>query len=118
MTTFPNPIYEEVYSEPYQVCIVILKRTSTSGRGWTRSRNFLVISFISGRRSSDGQFGEVHIGEVDGLADILGEDFKHTPRMTVAIKTLKLDVDKNIKDDFFKEVKAMAGLRHSNVFGC
>lgn len=120
MTTFPNPIYEEVYSEPYQgVSGTSLYCNPDEDLNFRPRldtyKDFPRHKLHFREKIGDGQFGEVHIGEAEGLGDILGEEFKHTPRATVAIKTLKPDVDKNIKDDFFKEVKAMAGLRHSNV---
>lgn len=120
MTTFPNPIYEEIYSEPFQgvsgtslYCnpdeeLNFRPRLDTFKELPRHKLHFK-------EKIGDGQFGEVHIGEVERLGDILGGEFKNSSRTTVAIKTLKLNVDKNIKDDFFKEVKAMAGLKHSNV---
>lgn len=120
VTTFPNPIYEEIYSEPFQgvsgtslYCnpdeeLNFRPRLDTFKELPRHKLHFK-------EKIGDGQFGEVHIGEVERLGDILGGEFKKSSRTTVAIKTLKLNVDKNIKDDFFKEVKAMAGLKHSNV---
>lgn len=119
-TTFPNPIYEEVYSEPYQgVSGTSLYCNPDEDLNFRPRldtfKDFPRHKLHFREKIGDGQFGEVHIGEAEGFGDIFGEEFKHSPRVTVAMKTLKLDVDKNIKDDFFKEVKVMAGLRHANV---
>lgn len=120
LTTFPNPIYEEVYSEPYQGVSGTSLYCNPDEDLNMRPRQDSFKDFPRHKlhfreKIGDGQFGEVHIGEAEGLGEILGEEFKNTQRVTVAIKTLKPDVDKNIKDNFFKEVKAMAGLRHTNV---
>lgn len=49
------------------------------------------------------------------MGDILGGEFKNSFCIIVVIKIFKLNVDKNIKDDFFKEVKVMVGLKYLNV---
>lgn len=120
LNTFPNPIYEEIYSEPFQGVTGTSMYCNPDEELNFRPRLDTLKELPRNRlhfkeKIGDGQFGEVYIGEVERLGDILGGELKNNPRTTVAIKTLKLDVDKNIKDDFFKEVKAMAGLKHSNV---
>ena len=65
----------------------------------------------------DGQFGEVHIAEAD-LRDLntpFGEEYAGKTKITVAVKTLKGDVKKDAKTDFFKEVRVMSRLQHENV---
>jgi len=120
LTVFPNPIYEEVYSEPYQGVSGTSLYCNPDEDLNIRPRQDSFKDFPRHKlhfkeKIGDGQFGEVHIGEAEGLGEILGDEYKNTKQVTVAIKTLKPDVDKNIKNDFFKEVKAMAGLRHMNV---
>ena len=119
LTTFPNPIYEEVYSEPYQGVSGTSLYCNPDDDLNMRSRqdsfkDFPRHKLYFKQKIGDGQFGEVHIGEADGLGEIF-EEYKNIKRVTVAIKTLKPNVDKNTKNDFFKEVKAMACLRHMNV---
>lgn len=46
----------------------------------------------------------MHLGEAEGLWDSLGVEKNANKRVLVAIKKLKPEVDKNIKEDFFKEV--------------
>ncbi|CAB4005475.1 A Chain A, Epithelial discoidin domain-containing receptor 1 [Paramuricea clavata] len=65
----------------------------------------------------DGQFGEVHIAEAD-IRDLnaqFGEEYTGKTKITVAVKTLKGDVQKDAKTDFFKEVRVMSRLQHENV---
>lgn len=119
LTIFPNPIYEEVYSEPYQGVSGTSLYCNPDEELGMRPRQDSFKDFPRSKlyfreKIGDGQFGEVYIGEAAGLGEIW-EEYKNCQKATVAIKTLKPDVDKNIKNDFFKEVKAMAGLRHKNV---
>lgn len=119
LTIFPNPIYEEVYSEPYQGVSGTSLYCNPDEEPGMRPRQDSFRDFPRSKlyfreKIGDGQFGEVYIGEAAGLGEIW-EEYKNCQKATVAIKTLKPDVDKNIKNDFFKEVKAMAGLRHKNV---
>lgn len=118
--TFRNPIYEEVYSEPYQGVSGTSLYCNPADDLNMRTRQDSFKDFPRQKlyfreKIGDGQFGEVYIGEAEGLDKILGEEFRNTKHLTVAIKMLKPDVDKNIKNEFFKEVKAMASLRHTNV---
>ena len=46
---------------------------------------------------------------------VLGEEYKGKTKITVAVKTLKSDVSKDIRTDFFKEVRVMSRLQHENV---
>jgi serine/threonine protein kinase len=65
----------------------------------------------------DGQFGEVHLAEAD-IRDLnaqFGEEYTGKTKITVAVKTLKGDVQKDAKTDFFKEVRVMSRLQHENV---
>lgn len=118
--TFRNPIYEDLYSHPYQGVSGTSLYCNPSEDLNMRPRQSSFKDFPRQKLSfrekiGDGQFGEVYIGEAECLDKIVGDEFRNIKRTTVAIKILKLDVDKNIKHEFFKEVKAMAGLRHINV---
>lgn len=57
----------------------------------------------------------MYIGEVECLDKIVGDEFRNIKWIIVVIKIFKFDVDKNIKYEFFKEVKVMVGLRYINV---
>ena len=118
--TFPNPVYEEVYADPYQGVSGTSLYANPNETLDFRLRKESFIEFPRHKlqfqeKIGDGQFGEVHIGEAEGVDKLLGKEFKKCQRMTVAIKKLKPNVDENIKENFFKEVKIMANLRHENV---
>lgn len=111
-----NPIYEEIYSEPFQgVSGTSLYANPTD----ELARADTIVEFPRAKlkfkeKIGDGQFGEVHIGEAEDLEEFIGLEPTGSAT-TVAIKVLKTDVAKDIKEDFFKEVKIMARLKHENV---
>ena len=117
---FRNPVYEEVYADPYQGVSGTSLYADPNDAINSRRRLDSILEFPREKlhfreKIGDGQFGEVHIGEAEGVNAVLGNEFRNCARIVVAIKKLKPEVDKNIKDDFFKEVKIMASLRHENV---
>ncbi|XP_068196579.1 discoidin domain-containing receptor 2-like [Antennarius striatus] len=67
----------------------------------------------------EGQFGEVHLCEAEGMQDFLQEDL--SPEATsespllVAVKTLREDANKNARNDFLKEIRIMSRLRDPNI---
>ncbi|XP_066294370.1 discoidin domain-containing receptor 2-like isoform X1 [Branchiostoma lanceolatum] len=67
----------------------------------------------------EGQFGEVHLCEAEGMREFVGGDFclTHTKDkpVLVAVKMLRPDATKNARTDFFKEVKILARLRDANI---
>ncbi|XP_060706967.1 discoidin domain-containing receptor 2-like isoform X2 [Hemiscyllium ocellatum] len=67
----------------------------------------------------EGQFGEVHLCEVDSPQDLECLGFplsihKGRPLM-VAVKMLRSDATKNARNDFLKEVKIMSRLKDPNI---
>uniref|UniRef100_A0A7N8YRI8 receptor protein-tyrosine kinase n=1 Tax=Mastacembelus armatus TaxID=205130 RepID=A0A7N8YRI8_9TELE len=67
----------------------------------------------------EGQFGEVHLCEAEGMQDFLLEDLsiegnKESP-LLVAVKTLREDANKNARNDFLKEIRIMSRLRDPNI---
>ncbi|KAM6296888.1 discoidin domain-containing receptor 2-like [Aegotheles albertisi] len=65
----------------------------------------------------EGQFGEVHLCEADGLLEFLGvssTEFTHPP-VLVAVKMLRSDVNKTARNDFLKEIKIMSRLKNPNI---
>ncbi|CAG5897009.1 unnamed protein product [Menidia menidia] len=67
----------------------------------------------------EGQFGEVHLCEADGMLDYLDEDLSiegnsESP-VLVAVKTLREDANKNARNDFLKEIRIMFRLRDPNI---
>ena len=111
-----NPIYEEIYSEPFQGVSgtsLYANPSDELARADTISE-FPRKKLKFKEKIGDGQFGEVHIGEAVELEEFLGLE-PTCMTTTVAIKVLKTDVAKDIKEDFFKEVKIMARLKHQNV---
>ncbi|NWY67852.1 DDR2 protein, partial [Erithacus rubecula] len=65
----------------------------------------------------EGQFGEVHLCEADGLLEFLGvssSEFTQQP-VLVAVKMLRSDVNKTARNDFLKEIKIMSRLKNPNI---
>ncbi|KAK0146407.1 Discoidin domain-containing receptor 2 [Merluccius polli] len=69
----------------------------------------------------EGQFGEVHLCEAEGMQDFLDEDAPSVERssggapLLVAVKTLREDANKNARNDFLKEIRIMSRLRDPNI---
>ncbi|XP_078073648.1 discoidin domain-containing receptor 2-like isoform X2 [Mustelus asterias] len=67
----------------------------------------------------EGQFGEVHLCEVDSPQDLesLGFplNFRKGRPLMVAVKMLRSDATKNARNDFLKEVKIMSRLKDPNI---
>ncbi|XP_054976954.1 discoidin domain-containing receptor 2 isoform X2 [Sorex araneus] len=67
----------------------------------------------------EGQFGEVHLCEVDGMDKFADKDFaldvSASQPMPVAVKMLRADANKNARSDFLKEIKIMARLKDPNI---
>ncbi|KAI2541484.1 DDR1 isoform 53, partial [Pan troglodytes] len=67
----------------------------------------------------EGQFGEVHLCEVDSPQDLVSLDFPLNVRkghpLLVAVKILRPDATKNARNDFLKEVKIMSRLKDPNI---
>ncbi|XP_077986480.1 discoidin domain-containing receptor 2-like isoform X2 [Glandiceps talaboti] len=65
----------------------------------------------------DGQFGQVHLCEIDGLQQLTrnGFPFDKDLRTLVAVKMLTKNASKNARSDFEKEVKIMSQLNHINI---
>ncbi|XP_061117287.1 LOW QUALITY PROTEIN: discoidin domain-containing receptor 2 [Conger conger] len=67
----------------------------------------------------EGQFGEVHLCEAEGLADFLGEGTPLPEQdgkpVLVAVKQLRADATNNARNDFLKEIKIMSRLNDPNI---
>ncbi|XP_062978367.1 epithelial discoidin domain-containing receptor 1 isoform X1 [Elgaria multicarinata webbii] len=67
----------------------------------------------------EGQFGEVHLCEVENPQDLLSLEFPFNVRkgrpLLVAVKILRSDATKNARNDFLKEVKIMSRLKDLNI---
>uniref|UniRef100_A0A0K8RVK4 Epithelial discoidin domain-containing receptor 1 n=1 Tax=Crotalus horridus TaxID=35024 RepID=A0A0K8RVK4_CROHD len=67
----------------------------------------------------EGQFGEVHLCEVENPQDLLSLEFPFNVRkgrpLLVAVKILRSDATKNARNDFLKEVKIMSRLKDPNI---
>ncbi|NXL95972.1 DDR2 protein, partial [Alectura lathami] len=70
----------------------------------------------------EGQFGEVHLCEVEGMEKFTGKDFAlegldASPNrpVLVAVKMLRADANKNARNDFLKEIKIMSRLKDPNI---
>uniref|UniRef100_A0A4W3HCV3 Discoidin domain-containing receptor 2 n=1 Tax=Callorhinchus milii TaxID=7868 RepID=A0A4W3HCV3_CALMI len=66
----------------------------------------------------EGQFGEVHLCEAQGLQESPGPELcfsgRHKP-VLVAVKMLRSDATKNARNNFLKEVKVMSRLNNPNI---
>ncbi|XP_068950765.1 discoidin domain-containing receptor 2 isoform X2 [Petaurus breviceps papuanus] len=67
----------------------------------------------------EGQFGEVHLCEVEGMEKFMDKDFAldvntNQPAL-VAVKMLRADANKNARNDFLKEIKIMSRLKDPNI---
>uniref|UniRef100_A0A8C1R8Z5 Discoidin domain-containing receptor 2 n=1 Tax=Cyprinus carpio TaxID=7962 RepID=A0A8C1R8Z5_CYPCA len=67
----------------------------------------------------EGQFGEVHLCEAEGIQDFMDEDFSfdviENQTVLVAVKMLRTDANKNARNDFLKEIKIMSRLKDPNI---
>ncbi|NXF13272.1 DDR2 protein, partial [Smithornis capensis] len=70
----------------------------------------------------EGQFGEVHLCEVEGMEKFTGKDFalegldgSSGHPVLVAVKMLRADANKNARNDFLKEIKIMSRLKDPNI---
>ncbi|XP_037828921.1 discoidin domain-containing receptor 2 isoform X3 [Kryptolebias marmoratus] len=66
----------------------------------------------------EGQFGEVHLCEAEGLRDFLDEELSaegNQESLLVAVKKLREDANKNARNDFLKEIRIMSRLRDPNI---
>ncbi|KAJ0065428.1 hypothetical protein NL108_010417, partial [Boleophthalmus pectinirostris] len=67
----------------------------------------------------EGQFGEVHLCEAEGMQEFMNKDFKfdypEEEPVLVAVKMLRSDANKNARNDFLKEIKIMSRLKDPNI---
>ncbi|XP_053728376.1 discoidin domain-containing receptor 2 [Synchiropus splendidus] len=67
----------------------------------------------------EGQFGEVHLCEAEGMQKFISEDFlfdiTEEEPVLVAVKMLRSDANKNARNDFLKEIKIMSRLKDPNI---
>ncbi|NWR61511.1 DDR2 protein, partial [Bucorvus abyssinicus] len=81
-------------------------------------RNLLTFK----EKLGEGQFGEVHLCEVEGMEKFTGKDFalegldmSSDCPVLVAVKMLRADANKNARNDFLKEIKIMSRLKDPNI---
>ncbi|XP_035386838.1 epithelial discoidin domain-containing receptor 1 isoform X2 [Electrophorus electricus] len=67
----------------------------------------------------EGQFGEVHLCEIENPQDLPNMEFPFNVRkgrpLLVAVKILRPDASKNARNDFLKEVKILSRLKDPNI---
>ncbi|KAJ8270279.1 hypothetical protein GJAV_G00112470 [Gymnothorax javanicus] len=67
----------------------------------------------------EGQFGEVHLCEAEGMQDFIDKDFSFdisdNQPILVAVKMLREDANKSARNDFQKEIKIMSRLKDPNI---
>ncbi|XP_053736922.1 epithelial discoidin domain-containing receptor 1 isoform X1 [Synchiropus splendidus] len=78
-------------------------------------RHFLVFK----EKLGEGQFGEVHLCEIENPQDLPSLEFPFNVRkgrpLLVAVKILRPDASKNARNDFLKEVKILSRLKDPNI---
>uniref|UniRef100_A0A7N6AK15 Discoidin domain-containing receptor 2 n=1 Tax=Anabas testudineus TaxID=64144 RepID=A0A7N6AK15_ANATE len=67
----------------------------------------------------EGQFGEVHLCEAEGMQEFMNKEFlfdiSEDQPVLVAVKMLRSDANKNARNDFLKEIKIMSRLKDPNI---
>ncbi|XP_054646425.1 discoidin domain-containing receptor 2-like isoform X2 [Dunckerocampus dactyliophorus] len=70
----------------------------------------------------EGQFGEVHLCEAEGMQEFLSEgvqlqeeEEEEKECVLVAVKMLRCDANRNARNDFLKEIKIMSRLKDPNI---
>ncbi|XP_051576507.1 epithelial discoidin domain-containing receptor 1-like isoform X1 [Myxocyprinus asiaticus] len=67
----------------------------------------------------EGQFGEVHLCEIENPQELPNLEFPFNVRkgrpLLVAVKILRPDASKNARNDFLKEVKILSRLKDPNI---
>ncbi|XP_063748259.1 discoidin domain-containing receptor 2 isoform X5 [Eleginops maclovinus] len=67
----------------------------------------------------EGQFGEVHLCEAEGMQEFMNKEFlfdiPEDQPVLVAVKMLRSDASKNARNDFLKEIKIMSRLKDPNI---
>uniref|UniRef100_A0A3B3ZKB8 receptor protein-tyrosine kinase n=1 Tax=Periophthalmus magnuspinnatus TaxID=409849 RepID=A0A3B3ZKB8_9GOBI len=63
----------------------------------------------------EGQFGEVHLCEAEGLLEVLGSSRSDSRSVLVAVKQLRPDATNQARNDFLKEIKIMSRLNDPNI---
>ncbi|XP_077390276.1 discoidin domain-containing receptor 2-like isoform X2 [Festucalex cinctus] len=67
----------------------------------------------------EGQFGEVHLCEAEGMQEFMNKEFlfdvPDEATVLVAVKMLRSDASKNARNDFLKEIKIMSRLKDPNI---
>ncbi|XP_067457210.1 epithelial discoidin domain-containing receptor 1 isoform X2 [Thunnus thynnus] len=78
-------------------------------------RHFLIFK----EKLGEGQFGEVHLCEIENPQDLPNLEFPFNVRkgrpLLVAVKILRPDASKNARNDFLKEVKILSRLKDPNI---
>ena len=119
-----EPIYagSQIYESPYQAVTVssfyadpnvISHSGSINIPEFPRSK----LRFLE--QIGEGQFGEVHICEVENLAEIVEDAKRYSTALIgvtkVAVKLLKAGQDSSVREEFMKEARVMTKLEHENV---
>ena len=119
-----EPIYagSQIYDNPYQA--VTGSSLYADPAKMTHSGPLEVPEFPRSalrflEKIGEGQFGEVHICEVDNLTELVEESKRFSSALygitKVAVKLMKAGQDTSIKEEFMKEARVMSRLKHENV---
>ena len=119
-----EPIYagSQIYENPYQAVTgsslyadpsIIGEHTIVRIPEFPRH----LLNYVE--KIGEGQFGQVHICEVEDLDDVIQSTKRFSSSFgaltKVAVKTLKTGMEKSVENEFIKETNVMARLEHVNV---
>ena len=119
-----EPIYagSQIYDNPYQAVSgssLYADPTIMTHSGPFKVPEFPRVALRFLEKIGEGQFGEVHICEVDNLPELVEESKRFSSVLygiaKVAVKLMKVGQDTSINEEFTKEMRVMSRLKHENV---
>ena len=119
-----EPIYagSQIYDNPYQAVTassIYADPTTMNHNGTLRLPEFPRNALRFLEKIGEGQFGEVHICEVDNFHDHVENPSRFSIGgygvTKVAVKLLKAGQDNSIREEFMKEARVMSRFEHENV---
>lgn len=63
----------------------------------------------------EGQFGEVHLAEAEGIPELIDVPCSFGTKSLVAIKSLRKNASEGARKEFYKEVKILSRIRDQNI---
>ncbi|XP_022711701.1 discoidin domain-containing receptor 2-like isoform X2 [Varroa jacobsoni] len=63
----------------------------------------------------EGQYGEVHLAETEGITELVDVPSTFGSKSFVAIKSLRMNASESARKEFYKEVKILSRIRDPNI---